>query len=46
MYELIILNLKTNTKFSKTFKSLYFLNNFKKKCKYSKEIKIIAEYKI
>ena len=30
MYELIILNLKTNEKFKKQFTSLYLLNDFKK----------------
>jgi len=45
MYELVILNLKNNQKFSKIFNSLYLLNNFKKKVKYSKDIKIIAEFK-
>lgn len=46
MYELIILNLKTNEKFTKQFTSLYLLNDFKKKCKYSQNIKIIGEFKI
>lgn len=45
MYELVILNLKNNQKFSKTFNSPYLLNNFKKKAKHSKDIKIIAEFK-
>lgn len=46
MYELIILNLKTNEKFTKQFASLYLLDDFKKKCTYSQNIKIIGEFKI
>lgn len=45
MFELIILNLKTNEKFSKIFNSEYLMNKFIKKAKYSKEIKIIGEFK-
>jgi hypothetical protein len=45
MYEVVILNLKTNTTFKKTFSSLYLLDKFKKKVKYSTKIKIIAEFK-
>lgn len=45
MYESVILNLKNNQKFSKIFYSLYLLNNFKKKARYSKDIRIIAEFK-
>lgn len=45
MYELVILNLKNNQKFSKIFDSLYLLNNFKKKARHSKDIKIVAEFK-
>lgn len=45
MYEVTVLDLKNGKKFSKTFNSLYLLNNFKKKAKHSKDIKIIAEFK-
>lgn len=45
MYELVILNLKSNQKFSKNFYSFFLLNQFKKKVKYSKTLKIIAELK-
>lgn len=46
MYELIILDLTTNKKFSKVFTSEYLKNRFKSKCKYSKKLKIIAEFTI
>ena len=42
MYEVIILDLKSGKRFTQTFKSLYFLEQFKNKCKYSKKIKIVA----
>lgn len=45
MYELVLLNLKTNQKFSKIFNSEFLLKDFKRKCKKSKNIRIIAEFK-
>lgn len=45
MYELILLNLKTNKNFIQKFDSLYFLEKYKKSIKYSKTIKIISEFK-
>ncbi len=45
-YEVIVLELATNKKFKRKFKSEYFLNKFKNKCKYSKKVKIVAEFKI
>lgn len=42
MYEVTILNLENGKKFTKTFDSLYFLKQFERKCKKSKNIKIIA----
>lgn len=45
MFELIILNLINNQKFSKIFNSEFLKEDFKKKCKYSNKIKIIAEFK-
>lgn len=46
MFELIILNLKTNKRFIKSFESEYILNKFIKKAKYSNEIKIISVLKV
>ena len=45
MVELIILNLKTNAKFSKIFDSEYLMNKFVKKAKYSNKIKIIGNFR-
>lgn len=45
MYEVTILNLKTNEKFVKYFDSLYLLEKFKNKCKHSKNIQITAIFK-
>jgi len=45
MYEVTLLNLDTNSKFTKTFTSEYLLTKFKKKCKYSKKVKILAVFK-
>lgn len=42
MYEVTILNLENGKTFRKTFTSLYFLEQFKKKSRKSKNIKIIA----
>lgn len=42
MYEVTVLDLKNDKKFRKTFTSLYFLEQFKNKCKYSKKLRIIA----
>lgn len=41
MYEVELLNLKTNKKFTKIFWSPYLMNNFIRKCKYSKKLKLI-----
>ena len=43
MFELVILNLINNQKFSKFFNSKFLKEDFKKKCKYSNNIRIIAE---
>ena len=45
MYELVIINLVNKKKFTKIFNSEYLKNEFKNKCKYSKKIKVIGEFK-
>ncbi len=45
MYEVTLLNLETNSKFTKVFTSEYLLTKFKNKCKYSKKVKIVAIFK-
>lgn len=42
MYEVTILNLENGKRFTQTFNSLYFLEQFQKKCKHSKKLKIVA----
>lgn len=44
--ELIILNLINGEKFSKVFPSPYLAEQFKRKAKYSKKIKVIGEFAI
>ena len=46
MYEVTVLHLETGETFREPFKSLYFLEQFKRKCKYSKKLRIIAISKI
>ena len=46
IYEVTVLNLETGETFREPFKSLYFLEQFKRKCKYSKKLRIIAISKI
>ena len=46
MYILELLNLQTNKRFEKSFTSEYFLRRFKNKLKYSKNLKILAEWKV
>jgi hypothetical protein len=41
---LLILNLENNQKFTKTFSSPYLAEQFKRKAKYSKKIKVIGEF--
>lgn len=41
--ELIILNLQNNEKFTKYFVSPYLAEQFKKKIKYSKKLRVIGE---
>ena len=45
-YKLTILNLETNTTFTKFIKNEYFLRKFRNKCKFSKKIRIISEMKM
>lgn len=45
MYEVIVLDLSSGKKFRQKFNSKYLFNKFKNKCKYSKKVKIIAEFK-
>lgn len=44
--ELILLNLENNQTFSKFFNSPYLAQQFKKKLKYSKKIKLLGEFNI
>ena len=45
MYEVTVLNLETGETFREPFKSLYFLEQFKRKCKYSKKTKNNCHFK-
>lgn len=45
-YKLTILNLETNTTFTKFIKNEYFLRKFRNKCRFSKKIRIISETKM
>ena len=45
MFEIIVLDLKNKKKFTKHFSSEFLKNEFKKSCKHSKNIKILAEFK-
>lgn len=42
MYEVELLNLKTNKIFTKIFWSPYLKDNFVRKCKYSKKLKVLS----
>lgn len=42
MYKVEVLNLLNNKLFEKWFYSPYLLEEFKRKCKYSKKIKILS----
>ncbi len=42
MYEVELLNLKTNEKFTKIFWNLNILKDFIRKCEYSKKVKVIT----
>lgn len=42
MFEIELINLKTNQKFTKSFWSKKLKNNFINKCKYSKKVKVIG----
>ena len=42
MFEVELLNLKTNQKFIKRFWEIKKKNNFINKCKYSKKVKILS----
>ena len=42
MYQVRLLNLKTNQVFTKTFESPYLKDNFLRKCKYSKKLQVIG----
>ena len=46
MYELNILDLTQNRTFKKYFNSEFLMNKFINKCKYSKKIKIISNFKL
>lgn len=43
MVELVILNLENNKTFARKFNSPYLAEQFKRKAKYSKKIKVIGE---
>lgn len=42
MYEVIVLNLKTNKEFKRAFSSPYLLNQYLKKIRYSKHLKLLS----
>lgn len=42
MYECTVLNLLNNKEFTKTFSSPYLLNNYIRKVRYSKKLKLIS----
>ena len=42
MYEVELLNLETNKTFKKVFWSLYLKDNFVRKVKYSKKLKVLC----
>lgn len=42
MYEVILMNLKTGERFTKTFESLFLCRKFVNKCKYSRKVKVIS----
>jgi hypothetical protein len=42
MYKLDIINLESNKRFIKNFDSVYLMNKFLNKCKYSKRIKVVS----
>jgi len=42
MYEVKLLNLETRKTFTKTFWSTYLKDNFIRKCKYSKTLKVLS----
>lgn len=42
MYSVILLNLKYDKRFEKQFDSLYLMNKFINKCRYSNKIKVIG----
>ena len=46
MVELLLLNLITNETFRKTFASPFLAEQFKKKCKYSKKLKVLTENRL
>ena len=46
MYILELINLKTNKRFEKSFTSEYMFKLFKNKLKYSKNLKVLAEWRV
>lgn len=42
MYEVELLNLQNNKVFTKIFWSSYLKDNFVRKCKYSKKLKVLS----
>lgn len=46
MYEITVLDLAKHITFIKRYDSLYKLENFKKKCKFSKKVRITSIVKI
>jgi len=42
MYTVMLLDLKSNKRFDKTFSSPYQMNKFINKCRYSKKIKVLG----
>lgn len=42
MHEVLLLNLETGKRFSKTFESLFLCRKFVNKCKHSKKVLVLA----
>ena len=42
MYTVMLLDLKSNKRFDKTFRSPYLMNKFINKCRYSKNLKVLG----
>lgn len=45
MYEVELMNIETGAIFTKKFDSPYLMNQFLRKCKYSKKVKVLSTTK-